>query len=322
MPLLAEARFRKGCTKGSGVLSSQRSLLVSVRKNVHAKCQRLRPYPSKLIAAVFFACYESTKSLLRHAIPSVAPDACLHAVSSAGAEMASCIVLTPAEVVKQNAQVLRQSSRKYADRSSSLRAVELLRQRGNLARTLWRGYTVLVARNLPFTATQFPLFEFFRGHLWRRREERRSGNVEPRSPDPAVSGRPRQGALDTVGSHGVRTLFVDTAAINGTAAAASGALAAILTTPVDVVKTRVMLLSGVQSGNQPGKATCPRQSVWEETLGVAKAIFREGGTRALFRGATLRAAWAALGSGLYLGSYEVAKAWLRRHSSSWRSRVA
>jgi hypothetical protein len=27
---------------------------------------------------------------------------------------------------------------------------------------LWRGYTVLAARNLPFTAMQFPMFEYFK----------------------------------------------------------------------------------------------------------------------------------------------------------------
>ncbi|CAP61234.1 uncharacterized protein PODANS_3_1890 [Podospora anserina S mat+] len=40
------------------------------------------------------------------------------------------------------------------------------RSEGGAGRRLWTGYTALVARNLPFTALQFPLFEIFRGQIW------------------------------------------------------------------------------------------------------------------------------------------------------------
>ena len=44
---------------------------------------------------------------------------------------------------------------------------------------------------------------------------------------------------------------------------------------------------------------------------VAKQVLRERGVKGLFRGGALRAVWTAVGSGLYLGTYEVSKVWLR-----------
>lgn len=98
----------------------------------------------------------------------------------------------------------------------------------------------------------------------------------------------------------LRPLLLETGLVTGSAAAVSGSIAATLTTPADVVKTRVML-GGGDLRNSSG-------------LDVVKAILRERGIRGLFRGGMLRATWAALGSGLYLGSYEVTKIWLKDRS--------
>lgn len=64
-----------------------------------------------------------------------------------------------------------------------------------------------------------------------------------------------------------------------------------------IVKTRMMLAGGAKS-----HVTGPE---------TAKAVFHQHGFRGLFRGAALRIVWSALGGGLYLGSYEIAKQWLK-----------
>ncbi|GAB1318576.1 Mitochondrial carrier [Madurella fahalii] len=257
-------------------------------------------------AAIFFASYESSKSILAHSLPTAIPQPAIHALASAGAELASCLVLTPAEVIKQNAQVMRQSEASRRGQSSSLLALRMLqRSEGGLTRRLWTGYTALAARNLPFTAMQFPMFEVFRGYLWECRRHR----------IPGTSSLPILGSPDKRGlqqrRERLQSLLVETGLITGGAAAASGALAATITTPADVVKTSIMLGTGGSLDTLTDRSTHAPRAVRRRGLDVGRTILRESGIRGLFRGATLRAAWAALGSGLYLGSYEVTKIWLK-----------
>ena len=78
---------------------------------------------------------------------------------------------------------------------------------------LWRGYTALAGRNLPFTALQFPIFERIRESIRRYRDER-----------------------------GIRThTLLEGGLITAVSAGTGGSFSAVVTTPVDVVKTRIQL---------------------------------------------------------------------------------
>ncbi|KAL2133135.1 hypothetical protein VTI74DRAFT_2867 [Chaetomium olivicolor] len=258
-------------------------------------------------AATFFASYESAKPLFTYVLPTATPGPAIHALASASAEMASCFVLTPAEVIKQNAQVLRRTGSSLGH-SSSLEAFRMLQHsEAGIGRTLWRGYAALVARNLPFTATQFPMFEFVRGRLWKWQHYHQAGTSSP-----STLGSTNSEKLGMANGDNLRPLIVETGLVNGSAAAVSGSLAATITTPADVVKTRIML--GARDARMRRTATGPSGPSRRSGFDVVKTILRESGVWGLFRGGFLRAAWAALGSGLYLGSYEVAKVWLRCRS--------
>ena len=203
------------------------------------------------------------------------PEALVHSSASAVAEMASCMVLAPAEVIKQNAQMLRQGApAKGGHGSTSLQAFRQLAGPGAAGR-LFTGYTALIARNLPFTALQFPIFEHIRSRLW----------------DSRLRGRKDQSRK-----------LLETGLIAGASAGSAGAFAAFVTTPSDVVKTRMMLMAG----NDKGKLT---------SRAVARQIFQERGVVGLFRGGLFRSGWTALGSSLYLGTYDAAKLWLKRRKS-------
>ena len=197
--------------------------------------------------------------------------------------MASCLILAPAEVIKQNAQMLksRQLKNGAAETSTSMQAYHRLAGQG-VGRRLFTGYTALVARNLPFTALQFPVFEYAKAQLWKRRG--------------------KEGDNDSAG-------LLEIGFVGGISAASAGAFAAFVTTPSDVVKTRMMVLAGheTQDRNQMGSES-RQQSAWK----VTQQIFQERGLRGFFRGALFRSAWTAMGSGLYLGTYSVAKTYLRR----------
>lgn len=203
----------------------------------------------------------------------------VHSVSSGIAELSSCLILTPAEVIKQHAQMIRKESGSRAQGTTSMRALAMLRDAPEGAtRRLWSGYTALAARNLPFTALQFPLFEAVRARVWNALDDgktrKQAGGIE--------EGQP----------------VLRTVAVNGVSAAVSGSIASGVTTPTDVVKTRMMLLGDEGKKHRTG-------------FQVAMQVYGEKGLAGLFRGWLLRSAWAALGSGLYLGTYEGAKVWLK-----------
>lgn len=162
---------------------------------------------------------------------------------------------------------------------------------------LWRGYTALAARNLPFTAMQFPIFEHLKASIKAHRKKHGS-----------FTGRLSETAWTTAVSAG-----------------SAGAIAAALTTPVDVVKTRIMLSASregsvrpdkreVENARRQGQSPKKLAREWDVTkkssLGVAQDIFRQNGLKGLFRGGTLRAAWTAIGSGLYLAVYDSGRFWL------------
>ncbi|KAI8962993.1 mitochondrial carrier [Daldinia sp. FL1419] len=256
-------------------------------------------------AGTFFTTYEATKSFIsRHGSPLGLPQPLVHSGASAIAECASCLVLTPSEVIKQNAQMLQQKSGS-SRRSASLQALKQLTVGGTgVGRKLLSGYTALVARNLPFTAIQFPIFEFMRSRIWGQR----SRAAQPNS---GLGAREKQTLLET----GV---------ITGVSAGLAGSFAAVVTTPMDVVKTRLMLAAGSSQDVNQGAhdRTHATQGATQYKvrggLAVAREVIAETGVSGLFRGSILRAVWTLVGSGLYLGTYEVAKVWLSRrkgHSS-------
>ncbi|EHK99206.1 putative S-adenosylmethionine mitochondrial carrier protein like protein [Glarea lozoyensis 74030] len=117
----------------------------------------------------------------------------------------------------------------------------------------------------------------------------------------------------------------ETAMITAISAGSAGSVAAVITTPVDVVKTRIMLSAAGETSEKAAMEEVDKsrkqgrslKDLAEKTGGlkksgfvVAQEVYRDSGMRGLFRGGTLRAAWTALGSGLYLGVYESGRVWL------------
>ena len=182
---------------------------------------------------------------------------------------------------------------------------------------LWRGYTALAGRNLPFTVMQFPMFERLKVSVREYRDRR-----------------------------GLTTdSIVESACVTAGSAGVAGAVAAVITTPIDVVKTRIMLAaadtaaheaaSAVQSKPKPdglvdafGKSIeaskttiksaaknlnpllSPEQKGRKSSWTIGKEIVAEKGFKGLWRGGALRGVWTFLGSGLYLGAYESGRVYL------------
>jgi len=95
----------------------------------------------------------------------------------------------------------------------------------------------------------------------------------------------------------------------GLAAGCAGSIAAAVTTPLDVVKTRIMLRKK-EDGN--GSGSGGKGGTGGGTWATGKEIVKRNGFRGLWKGGALRSAWTFLGSGLYLGFYEGAKVYFSR----------
>lgn len=132
---------------------------------------------------------------------------------------------------------------------------------------------------------QFPLFEYLRERIQNRwRQQQQEENEQ------SVSER----ALITAISAGL-----------------AGGVAAIITTPIDVVKTRVML-AAAGDGEQRRSADSASSSRSRGAFAVGKEIYQRKGMRGLFKGGSLRAGWTALGLGLYLSAYETGRMYFEK----------
>ncbi|TFK40360.1 mitochondrial carrier domain-containing protein [Crucibulum laeve] len=176
-----------------------------------------------------------------------------HMVSASLAEVAACLIRVPTEVIKTRMQTSTYGSLGH----SSLSAAKLLLANDGW-RGFYRGFGSTIMREIPFTSLQFPLYELLKLQLSKK-----------------LNRKP---------------LYAHEAAICGSIA---GGFAAAITTPLDVLKTRVML-----DLRDPTKEKIP-------SLGARfKVIYINEGTKALFAGIIPRTLWISAGGAVFLGVYE------------------
>jgi len=183
-------------------------------------------------------------------IDSRGKEAGVHMLAASAGEVAACAVRVPTEVVKQRAQASQFASSKEA-------LMFILRQRhthglAHVWRELYRGWSITIIREVPFTVIQFPLWEALK--RWRLHQTGKK----------AVSGL-EGGLLGSV----------------------AGAVAAGITTPLDVLKTRMMLAKEKQP-----------------MLSMLREILKQSGPRAFFAGIGPRIGWISAGGAIFLGSYQ------------------
>lgn len=157
------------------------------------------------------------------------------------------------------------------------------------------------------------MFECIRSRLieWRRRRKAAATHSEPSAPD---NSNP----------------LLERAGLTGISAGMSGTVVSVITTPIDVIKTRVMLAAS--NNKQRGNEEQDKQDKEKErkkkkrsprgTWAVGKEIFREEGIRGLFRGGAIRAGWTALSLSMYLTIYEGSRFYLenRRNEKDAREK--
>ncbi|KAK7906105.1 S-adenosylmethionine transporter [Exophiala xenobiotica] len=215
-------------------------------------------------AAFFFLVYDGVKRGMTDPTQPSSTQAYTHMLASSLGEIAACAIRVPTEVVKQRAQA------GLFGGSSLLAFQDILALRHTdgvptMVRELYRGGGITIMREIPFTIVQFSLWEYLKSS-YSDRQHKSTG---------------RQEGLVTAGE----------SAVFGSVA---GAIAAGMTTPLDVVKTRIMLARREtgSSSTRTGPIAALRQTWHAE------------GLPGLFRGFVPRVGWISTGGAIFLGTYQ------------------
>ncbi|KAG6835546.1 hypothetical protein H0H93_000321 [Arthromyces matolae] len=176
-----------------------------------------------------------------------------HMISASVAEVAACLVRVPTEVIKTRTQTMTYGA---LGKSSFAAAKQVLLNDGWSG--FYRGFKITIMREIPFTSLQFPMYELLKAKLALK-----------------LNRKP---------------LYAHEAAVCGSIA---GGTAAALTTPLDVLKTRVML-----DLRDPSKEKLPSLSR------RMKDIYVKEGARTLFSGVVPRTLWISAGGAVFLGVYD------------------
>jgi solute carrier family 25 (mitochondrial S-adenosylmethionine transporter), member 26 len=254
--------------------------------------------------AAFFFAYDTTKRVLLSSTSSAAPAHTSDTTTNASAltprvfgcqavaamcgESFACCIRVPVEVVKQQMQAGHQGSI-----TSALRCITNNIPPPSVATTaaaspaspaalppirfagvyhLFHGMPIMLMRELPFSVIQMSLYETLKSRVYAYKDR----------PYAALS-LPLCGAF-------------------------SGGCAAFLTTPLDVIKTRIMLL------HHHGSMGSSRiQFVLDDLMREpARPGDRFGYVQRFFRGASTRVLWISLGGSIFFGTYEFVKVGLRK----------
>jgi solute carrier family 25 S-adenosylmethionine transporter 26 len=204
-----------------------------------------------------------------------------HMIAASLGEIAACTVRVPTEVVKQRAQASQFASSWQALKHIFVANTSTV----GIWRELYRGWGITMMREIPFTVIQFPLWEAMKS--WR-------GRQKGRKPNPVES------------------------AVFGSI---SGAIAAGLTTPLDVLKTRLILAKQVSGLCALTREIAPMMFGHQKQSAIStfKNIIAEEGTAALFKGITPRVIWISIGGAIFLGAWDFAKGTLE-DLNKWKTR--
>jgi solute carrier family 25 protein 39/40 len=178
-------------------------------------------------------------------------------------------------------------------------------------RALWRGLTLTLWRDVPFSGMYWWGYETIRGRLSDARERRARG----RSLELDLEGRKASRGRSRSRGRGDEN-HADTFTDSFIAGAASGGFASVVTMPFDVGKTRTQVFRDSNSSSSTSTsvtATTARsveQAAAPEERNMARLlwhIFRTEGVPGLFRGWIPRTLRVAPACAIMISSYEVGK---------------
>ncbi|OIT36274.1 PREDICTED: solute carrier family 25 member 44 [Nicotiana attenuata] len=241
--------------------------------------------------ALYMAALEVTKSnvgtaTVRLGVPEPTATALASAAAGLSAAVAAQLVWTPVDVVSQRLMV-QSGSCKYLNGIDAFRRI--LKTDG--PKGLYRGFGFSILTYAPSNALWWASYSITQRLVWSGYGCYLSKNGEERSEDAIKTLRPNS-----------KTVM----AVQGVSAAMAGGISALITTPLDTIKTRLQVLDGDENGRRgPTVAQTVRNLV------------REGGWMACYRGLGPRWASMSMSATTMITTYEFLKRLSTKSQESW-----
>ncbi|KAL9101541.1 MAG: hypothetical protein Q9163_003217 [Psora crenata] len=240
---------------------------------------------------IYFTGYDFLRSNPHSLIHNYVPDVYTPLVAGSIARIAAATTISPIEMFRTRMQAATSSNGGagvFMETLGGLR--KMVHTQGYTS--LWRGLTLTMWRDVPFSGLYWWGYEAVRDKLTDLRDP----------PHLRVKERPRD--------HAQASTFVD----SFIAGATSGAVASIVTTPFDVGKTRQQVLEHSDRSRSAGDSS-GKNALRPEERSMPRFIYhlwKEEGVSGLFRGWAARTLKVAPACAIMISSYEVGKKMARR----------
>jgi len=242
---------------------------------------------------IYFAGYDWLRSDDRSPIKRIFPDVYAPFVAGTTARIAAASAISPIEMFRTRLQATSGSGSGAGHFKETLEDLYHMTQARGYS-SLWRGLTLTMWRDVPFSGLYWWGYEEVKTLLMDGRKRAQGQYILP-----AAQQQPLEPEAPT---------FIE----SFIAGATSGSLAAFVTTPFDVGKTRQQVFQHM-GDDVPPSATSGSKAVGNprpEQLSLPKFlmhIFREEGMSGLFRGWVARCLKVAPACAIMISTYELGK---------------
>ena len=248
---------------------------------------------------IYFTGYDWLRYSTKSPIQQVANDTYAPLVAGSVARVAAAIAVSPVEMFRTRMQASSGSNGVFRDTLLGLH--RMTQSQGYTS--LWRGLSLTMWRDVPFSGIYWWGYEALRNSITDARE---TAKGRPQTRDLSTADRKHSQSKE---AHGAT--FVD----SFLAGAGSGAVAAFVTTPFDVGKTRQQVYrhagddaqstAAARAAKEAGKIV-PEEMTMPRFL---YHIFKEDGPSGLFKGWAARCLKVAPACAIMISSYELGKRW-------------
>lgn len=241
---------------------------------------------------IYFTGYDWLRFSAQSPINKLVSDNYSPLIAGSTARIMAAGVVSPIEMFRTRMQASQSTGvSHFAETTQSLK--EMVSMHGY--RSLWRGLTLTLWRDVPFSGLYWWGYETMRGLLTEARHKTRGRPLDMEGSRTRARARSRSQSQE---NHSAT--FVD----SFIAGATSGAIASVVTTPFDVGKTRRQVFQDTSVSSGATKVLAPEERSMPRFLWH---IFKEEGMAGLWRGWVPRTLKVAPACAIMISSYEVGK---------------